>query len=320
MKHGLRFKKPSPPTARPPGTGGPRTAPGTAAPAASSVPWGDPATRCREHLCRGLRLPVHFISAQDHPGPFAAKAIDSFGVLTAWIPSSPDCGSGGADMGYELRQKTDKQVSAGGFYPLGASLAPDGVNFALYSQNAYEVFLLLFETPDGEPTDIIRLETRTRYIWHAFVHGLKAGQLYGYRVHGEFNPARGLRFNQSKLLIDPYAKALTGKAQNRDNLLLAYDPEAPDRDLSQDGRDNAAVVPKCMVVEDRFDWQDDAPPDIPPEKLIIYEVHLKGFTAHPSSQVAHPGTYLGFIQKIPHLKELGVNAVEFLPIHEHYVE
>ncbi len=223
-------------------------------------------------------------------------------------------------MGYELRQKTDKQVSAGRFYPLGASLAPDGVNFALYSQNASEVFLLLFDSPDGEPTDIIRIDHRTRHIWHAFVRGLKGRQLYGYKVRGEFNPARGLRFNESKLLIDPYAKAFTSKAQNRDNLLLAYDPELPDRDLSWDGRDNTAVVPKCIVVDDRFDWQDDAPPDIPLEMLIIYEVHLKGFTAHPSSRVAHPGTYLSFVQKIPHLKELGINAVEFLPIHEHYVE
>lgn len=137
-------------------------------------------------------------------------------------------------MGYELRHRTDKKVSAGRFYPLGASLQPDGVNFALYSQNASEVFLLLFDAPEGEPTDIIRLDNRTRYIWHAFVHGVKAGQLYGFKVGGEFNPARGLRFNETKLLIDPYTKALTAKAKNRDNLLLAYDAQSPDRDLSQD--------------------------------------------------------------------------------------
>jgi glycogen operon protein len=223
-------------------------------------------------------------------------------------------------MGYELIHRTAKKVSAGRFYPLGASLAPDGVNFALYSQNASEIFLLLFDRPDGEPSDIIRLGNRTRHIWYAFVHGLKAGQLYGFKVRGEFNPARGLRFNENKLLIDPYAKALTGKAKNRDNLLLAYDPNSPDRDLSRDSRDNTGVVPKCVVVDDRFDWQGYVPSDTPLENLIIYEVHLKGFTAHPSSGVASPGTYLGFIEKIPHLKELGVNAVEFLPIHEHYVE
>ncbi len=223
-------------------------------------------------------------------------------------------------MGYDLRHRTDRQVSAGRFYPLGASLAPDGVNFALYSQSASDVFLLLFDAPDGAPTDIIRLDSRTRFIWHAFVRGITAGQLYGYKVRGEFDPARGLRFNENKLLIDPYAKALTGKAQNRDNLLLGYDPRSPVRDLSRDGRDSAAVVPKCIVVDDRFDWRDDAPPDIPLERLVIYEAHLKGFTAHPSSGVKSPGTYLGFIEKIPHLTELGVNAVEFLPIHEKHVE
>ncbi len=226
----------------------------------------------------------------------------------------------GKGMGYELKHRTDKKVSAGRFYPLGATLTPDGVNFALYSQNASEVFVLLFDTPDGEPTDVIRLDDRTRYIWHAFVQGLRAGQLYGVKVRGEFNPARGLRFNEAKLLIDPYAKALTGKAQNRDNLLLAYDAQSPDRDLSQDPRDNTAIVPKCIVVDDRFDWQGDAPSYTPLEKLVIYEVHLKGFTAHPSSGVMSHGTYLGFIEKIPYLKELRINAVELLPIHEHVTE
>jgi isoamylase len=223
-------------------------------------------------------------------------------------------------MGDELRHTTDKTVSAGRFYPLGATLRRDGVNFALYSQNAREVFLLLFDEPDGEPTDIIRLDHRSRLVWHAFVHGLKAGQLYGFKVRGDYNPARGLRFNETKLLIDPHAKALTGKVKNRDNLLLGYDPLSPDRDLSSDARDNTAIVPKCIVVDDRFDWQDDTPAYTPLERLIVYEVHLKGFTAHPSSGVASPGSYLGFIEKIPHLRELGINAVEFLPIHEHYVE
>jgi glycogen operon protein len=223
-------------------------------------------------------------------------------------------------MGHELRHRTDRKVSAGRFYPLGATLTPEGVNFALYSQNASEVFLLLFDTPDGEPTDVIRLDHRQRFVWHTFVPGLRAGQLYGYKVRGSFNPAWGLRFSEHKLLLDPYAKALTGKLRNADNLLLAYDPGSPDKDLSLDGRDNTRVVPKCIVVDDRFDWQADVPPSIPFEELIVYEVHVKGFTAHPSSGVAHPGTYLGFVKKIPHLTRLGVNAVELLPVHEHCVE
>jgi glycogen operon protein len=183
-----------------------------------------------------------------------------------------------------------------------------------------EVFLLLFDAPDGEPTDVIRFENRVKYVWHAFVQGVKAGQLYGFKVRGEYRPAHGLRFNENKLLIDPYAKAVTGKVRNVDNLLLAYDPHSPDGDLSLDGRDNTRIVPKSIVMDDRFDWQDDAPPHMPLEHLIIYEVHLKGFTAHPSSGVANRGTYLGFIEKIPYLKALGINAVEFLPLQEYSVE
>lgn len=129
-----------------------------------------------------------------------------------------------------------------------------------------------------------------------------------------------MRFNENKLLIDPYTKALTGKFVNRDNLLLSYKPDAPDKDMTMDTRDNSGIVPKCIVIDESFDWQDDAPPDIQLEKLYIYEVHLKGFTAHPSSKVKYPGTYLGFIEKIPYLKELGINVVELLPVHEFYVE
>jgi len=223
-------------------------------------------------------------------------------------------------MAYELRNRTSRTVSAGRYFQLGATLTDHGVNFAIYSQHAGEVFLLLFDRPDGDPTDIIRLEHRAKFIWHTFVHGVKAGQLYGYKIRGAFNPAYGLRFNENKLLIDPYAKALTGKFKNRDNLLLGYDPASPSKDLSQDKRDNTSIVPKSIVVDDDFDWKGDAPPDIPFPELIIYEVHVKGFTAHPSSGVSAPGTYLGFVEKIPYLKDLGINAVEILPIQEFYVE
>jgi isoamylase len=220
----------------------------------------------------------------------------------------------------KLEQKTDRRVSKGSFYPLGASLTPEGVNFALYSQNADEVFLLLFDMDGSGPTDIIRLENRTKYIWHCLVHGLKAGRMYGYKVRGAFNPSRGMRFNENKLLLDPYAKAVTGKVRNVDNLLLAYNSESPSRDLSMDLRDSSAVMPKCIVINDDFDWQGDSPSLIPFEELIIYETHLKGFTAHPSSKVSSPGTYKGFIEKISHLKKLGVNAVEFLPLQEFYID
>jgi glycogen operon protein len=205
-------------------------------------------------------------------------------------------------------------------YPLGATLTPAGTNFALYSQAASAVSLVLFDRADGEPTEVIPLGGPTRRVWHRFVKGVKAGQLYGYRVHGEHRPEAGYRFNDAKLLLDPYAKAVTGKFRNTDNLLLGYDPASEARDLSLDRRDNAAVVPKGIVVDDAFDWQDDTSPHVPVDKLVIYEVHVKGFTAHPSSGVQHPGTYLGFIEKIPHLTALGVNAVELLPVHEFYVD
>jgi len=218
-----------------------------------------------------------------------------------------------------LQTSTNRKVDAGKFFPLGASLEEGGVNFALYSKNAHEVYLALFDRPEGEPTDIIKLDNRTRFVFHARVHGLKAGQLYGYYVRGPFDPQRGLRFNEKKLLIDPYARALTGKPTNPDNILLGYDPKDPARDLSIDTRSSTAFVPKAIVIDDRFDWQGDSPPQTAFESLFVYEVHLKGFTAHPSSGAKYPGTYLGFIEKIPHLVELGVTAVEFLPIQERMV-
>lgn len=205
-------------------------------------------------------------------------------------------------------------------FPLGATLDDKGVNFALYSRNATAVSLLLFDTPEGPATDVIQLTNRDKLIWHGRVEGLRAGQLYGYKVQGEYRPELGLRFNDAKLLLDPYAKAITGKFRNTDNLLLAYDPAPGGGDLTRDKRDNTAIVPKAIVVDDAFDWQGVASPALGLEELVIYEVHPKGFTAHPSSAVSRPGTYLGFIEKIPHLTRLGVNAVELMPVHEHYID
>lgn len=219
-----------------------------------------------------------------------------------------------------LRHATAKTLSAGRPWPLGATLLEGGVNFALRSETAEEVFLILFEDAAGPPSDVIRLEQRTRWVWHTFVHGVRPGQAYGYKVRGPFDPGRGLRFNENKLLLDPYSKALSAALSNPDGLLLAYDPSSPLRDLSLDPRDSAARVARGLVVDDTFDWQGDAPPGLPLESLVIYEVHVKGFTAHPSSRVSHPGTYPGFIEKIPHLASLGVNAVELLPVHAFLVE
>ena len=217
---------------------------------------------------------------------------------------------------FRIEERTTRAVSAGTFHPLGATPDAGGTNFALYSKGATEVWLHLYDRADGEPTDVIRMRERTRFVFHARVEGVKPGQLYAYRVVGPFDPARGHRFNPHKLLIDPYAKALTGKPRNEANVLLGYDASSPARDLSFDERDSARWVPKSIVIDDAFDWQGDRPPNLPIEKLVVYEVHLKGFTAHPSSRVSKPGTYLGFIEKIPHLTALGVNAVELLPLHD----
>ncbi|MGA1826364.1 MAG: alpha-amylase family glycosyl hydrolase, partial [bacterium] len=217
-----------------------------------------------------------------------------------------------------LEHHTHKKLSRGESIPLGATLQEDGINFALFSRYAHDVFLLLFDSPKGNPTDVIKLNKDAEHVWRIFIHGLKAGQLYGYKVRGDYNPAQGMRFNEHKLLIDPYARALTGKFQNRDNLLTGYDSSSSDKDLVIDSRDNAHCVPKSIVIDDRFDWQEDKHPNIPLNALIIYEAHLKGFTAHPSSHAQQRGTYLGFIEKIPYLKDLGINTVELLPIHESY--
>jgi glycogen operon protein len=219
-------------------------------------------------------------------------------------------------MPHELEHRTDKTFAKGTHFPLGATVTADGVNFAVYSQHATDIFLLLFDAPDGEPTDVIQLVNRDKFVSHARVKGIRAGQLYGYKARGEYRPEFGLRFNEARLLLDPYAKAVTGKCRNVDNLLLPYDPRPGAGEGVLDTRDNTRIVPKCIVVDDAFDWQGATSPDLELEQLVIYEVHVKGFTAHPSSGVGHAGTYLGFIEKIPHLVRLGINAVELLPIHE----
>ena len=220
----------------------------------------------------------------------------------------------------QLEHRTSKPVEPGSPTPLGATPDANGTNFAIYSRNASEVFLLLFDRPDGEPTDVVQLRDRDKFIWHAHVGGVKPGELYGYKLRGDYRPESGLRFNEAKLLLDPYARAVTGKFRNTANLLLGYDPQSGAGDRIPDRRENSSIVPKAVVVDDTFDWQGVRSPGLALEQLLIYEVHVKGFTAHDSSGVRAPGTYLGLIEKIPHLSHLGINAVELLPIHEYYVD
>jgi isoamylase len=206
-------------------------------------------------------------------------------------------------------------------YPLGATVVPGGVNFAIYSRHATGVRLLLFDSPeDREPAHDLRLTARSAFVWHALVEGLGPGALYAYRVEGPYQPQMGHRFNPHKVLVDPYAKALHGDFDFAHGNLFPYDRTSPHGDLSFDDTDDCAAVPRCVVVDDAFDWQGVGRPAIAPEDLVLYEAHVKGMTAHPSAKVACPGTFLGLIDLIPYLVDLGVNALELLPVHQTVTE
>ncbi|HIK44292.1 MAG TPA: glycogen debranching protein GlgX [Leptolyngbyaceae cyanobacterium M65_K2018_010] len=201
-------------------------------------------------------------------------------------------------------------VLPGQSYPLGATLYAIGVNFCLYSKHATGVDLLLFASENIlEPSHVITLDpsrNRTSFYWHVFVPGLKAGQVYAYRVHGPFDPAHGHRFDGHKVLLDPYARVIIG-----DDLY--------DRKAAIAPGDNCATALKGVVVDSRsYDWEGDRPLQIPYASSVIYEMHVGGFTQHPSSGLPEEkrGTFAGVIDKIPYLQSLGVTAVELLPIHQ----
>jgi isoamylase len=206
-------------------------------------------------------------------------------------------------------------------YPLGATWDGEGVNFALFSENAERAELCLFEAPGGKSeTARINMPDHTDQVWHAYLPDLRPGQLYGYRVYGPYQPDNGHRFNASKLLIDPYAKAIAGNIQ-WDDSLFGYDVSHPEKDKSKDERDSASYVPKCVVTDPAFDWQDDRHPATPWRKTLIYELHVKGFTAgHPSVPPEIRGTYSGVVhdEVMKHILSLGVTAVELMPVH-HFV-
>jgi glycogen operon protein len=204
----------------------------------------------------------------------------------------------------------ERDILPGKSYPLGATVYPDGVNFSVFSKSCSAVELLLFNDPDDAvPARVIRLDparNRTFYYWHAFVRGLKAGQLYGYRVYGPHDPSRGLFFDGFKLLIDPYAKAV---AIGRNY----------DRSYACRPGDNCAWAPKSVVIDPSdYDWEGDEPLLTPYSSTVIYELHVGGFTRHPNSGLlAHKrGTYAGLVEKIGYLKDLGVTAVELMPVQQ----
>jgi glycogen operon protein len=206
-------------------------------------------------------------------------------------------------------------------YPLGATWDGQGVNFALFSEHATAVDLCLFDGPKHAKESLrIRLEERTDQIWHVYIPGLWPGQHYGYRVHGPYAPEEGHRFNPAKLLIDPYAKSIAGTIEWSD-AMFGYRIGDPQADLSIDPRDNAANVPKCVVIDPAFSWGGDTQLKTPWDKTVIYELHVKGFTArHPNVPESMRGTYAALTTPavLDYLLDLGVTAVELLPVH-HFV-
>ncbi|MFL6446402.1 MAG: glycogen debranching protein GlgX [Bryobacteraceae bacterium] len=195
-------------------------------------------------------------------------------------------------------------------FPLGATLVAGGVNFSLFSRAASGVELLLFDREDdASPSRIVTIDpadNRSYHYWHVFVPGISAGQIYGFRVYGPFDPTKGFRFDASKVLLDPYGRAVVV-------------PKKYDRDAAAADGDNTATAMKSVVVDpDTYDWEKDRPLHRASSRTVIYEMHVRGFTAHPNSGVSEGkrGTYAGLIEKIPYLQELGITAVELLPIFQ----
>jgi isoamylase len=206
-------------------------------------------------------------------------------------------------MSYSLRRDLSRDADA---HPLGATVDKEGVNFSVFSRNATAVELLLFNKHDDvQPFQIIKLEpqvNQTFFFWHVYVKGLKAGALYAYRVDGPQDlHGRGFRFDRNRVLIDPYSLGNTKTLFNRAHAVRAAD--------------NLATSMRSVVIDvDDYNWEGDQPLSRPMQEMIIYEMHVAGFTRHPSSGVKHPGTFSGVIEKISYLKELGITAVELLPV------
>jgi glycogen operon protein len=201
-------------------------------------------------------------------------------------------------------------VNPGRSSPLGATVVTGGVNFSVFSRNAAAIELLLFDREDdARPPRVIELDpatNRSYHYWHAFVRDIQPGQLYGYRARGPFDPAKGMRFDAGKVLLDPYGRGVVV-------------PRDYSREAARHAGDNCATAMKSVVVDPSiYDWEGDTPLKQPSSRTIIYEMHVRGFTRHPSSGLKENlrGTYAGLIEKIPYLKQLGVTAVELLPVFQ----
>ncbi len=224
-------------------------------------------------------------------------------------------------MNVRLANASPPVVWPGAPYPLGATWDGLGVNVALFSANATRVDLCLFDSPTAErESHRVTLPERTAMVWHGYLPDLRPGQLYGYRVHGPYAPEHGHRFNPNKVVLDPYAKAV-GRMVTWGNFeMFGYEVGHQDEDRSYDSRDNAAFAPLAAVIDPAFTWGGDRPLKTPWHKTVIYELHVKGFTAqHPGVPEALRGTYEGLTSDaaLDHLIGLGVTAVELMPIHHH---
>jgi glycogen operon protein len=214
----------------------------------------------------------------------------------------------------DIAAAADEVESKGRSSPLGASCVGGGVNFSVYSRNASGVELLLFDAEDdAQPARVMKIDpasNRTYHYWHVFVPGIRPGQLYGYRMQGPFDSTRGLHFDPAKVLLDPYGRAVVV-------------PKNYSRMAARLEGDNSATALKSVVVDPRpYDWEGDKPLHRPSSRTIIYEMHVRGFTRHPTSGVSENarGTYAGLMEKIPYLQHLGINAVELMPVFQFDVQ
>ncbi len=202
-------------------------------------------------------------------------------------------------------------------YPRGATWDGEGVNFALFSEHADKVELCLFDPSGRRELQRITLPERTNHVWHGYLPEARPGLLYGYRVHGPYEPARGHRFNPHKLLLEPYAKDIAGTLRWSD-AHFGYRLNHRQADLSFDRRDNAAGMPKCRVIDPAFSWGDDRRPKIDWHEMVVYELHVRGLTMqHPDVPAPLRGTYAGLATApvVEHLQRLGITTVELLPVH-----
>jgi isoamylase len=226
------------------------------------------------------------------------------------VPGLASDGEQAASADLRDRGRTESCPAAGRSYPLGATLTDGGANFSLFSRTATSIELLFFDrAEDARPSRIVPIDpsvSRTYHYWHVFVPGVKPGQIYAFRADGPFEPARGLRFDPSKVLLDPYGRAVVV-------------PTNYSREAARLKGDNTATAMKSVVTDPHaYDWEGDAPLKHPWSRTVIYEMHVRGFTAHPSSGLAKSkrGTYAGLVEKIAYLRQLGITAVELLPIFQ----